>query len=191
MPNWCDTTYRCVGDKKEIQALKKVLDANAKRKTSRVANGFGTLWLGNVIDQLGGDWEKYRCRGEIIDYQMDGDDTLTIYQCTAWCEQEGFRQFIEEKFPSVKVYWQDQEPGLNNYTTNSFDYFPERYFLDSYDEPLYFESLNEAVECVQKIVGHQIEPTVEAIEKVLDEYMEKHEDDDVFYSFHEFKLCND
>ncbi len=122
---------------------------------------------------------------------MDGDDTLNIYQCTAWCEQEGFRQFIEEKFPSIKVYWQDQEPGLNNYTTNSFDYFPERYFLDSYEEPLYFESLNEAVECVQKIVDHQIEPTVEAIEKVLDEYMEKHEDDDVFYSFHEFKLCND
>lgn len=192
MPNWCDTTYKCVGEKKEIQALKKGLDANAKRKTSRVANGFGTLWLGNIIDQLGGDWEKYRCRGEITDYQMDGDD-LAIYQCTAWCEQEGFRQFIEEKFPNIKVYWQDQEPGCDVYFTNSFDYFPERYFLDSYDEPLYFESLEELQRYVESLVGHPVEATFEALDSAISLYQEEQEEKgiDCFWSLHEFRLSED
>ena len=32
MPNWCDTTYKCVGDPKEVRALHKVLKYIDKRK---------------------------------------------------------------------------------------------------------------------------------------------------------------
>ena len=198
MPNWCDTTYKCVGDPKEVRLLHKAIKANDKRKTSRVPNGFGRLWLGNIIDQLGGDWEKYRCRGEITDYYLEPDGTmLTIYQCTAWCEQEGFRQLIEEKFPSIKVYYREEEPGCEVYYTNddTGDYFPERYFLDSYDavdEP-YFETIEEAAECVSGIVGKKVEANVGAIKDALDEYTEQEEEkgEDVFFSFHEFTVVND
>ena len=89
MPNWCDTTYKCVGDLKEVRSLYKIIKANDKRKTPRVKNGFGTLWLGCIINALGEDWEQLRCRGEITDYQLE-DNILTISQNTAWCEQEGF-----------------------------------------------------------------------------------------------------
>ena len=187
MPNWCDTTYKCVGNPKEIRALKKVLDANFKRKNSRLPNGFGKCWIGNIIDQLGYDWEKYRCRGEITDYSLD-QDVLTIYQQTAWCEQEGFRQFIEKTFPSITVYYQEQEPGCEVFYTNSFDYFPEHYFLDSYEDWEYFESLGKAAKYTGKIVGHEVEADVNAIQSALDDYVEKMDDEDIYYSFHEFKL---
>lgn len=190
MPNWCDTTYKCVGDPKEVRSLYKTIKANDKRKTSRVKNGFGTLWLGNIVDSLGEDWEKLRCRGEITSYQLDGN-VLTIYQNTAWCEQEGFRQCIERKFPSIKVYYREEEPGCDVFYTNDADriYFPERYFLDNYDEPLYYETIEEAAESVSEIVGHDVAPTVEAIEEALNNYEEEHEDEDVFYSFHEFDIA--
>ena len=191
MANCCDTTYKCVGDPKEVRSLHKIIKANEKRKTSRIKNGFGTLWLGNIVDALGEDWEKLRCRGEITSYQLDGN-VLTIYQSTAWCEQEGFREVIERKFPSIKVYYREEEPGCDVFYTNDADriYFPERYFLDNYDEPLYYETIEEAAESVSEIVGHDVAPTVEAIEEALNDYEEEHEDEDVFYSFHEFLITD-
>jgi hypothetical protein len=193
MPNWCETTYKCVGDPKEVRTLYKAIKANNKRKTPLVKNGFGTLWLGCIINYLGGNWENYRCRGHILDYQIESDGSMvTIYQETAWCEQEGFREFIEEKFPSINVYYLEEEPGCDVYYTSdaSSEYFPERYFLDNYEEPLYFETIEEAAECVSSIVGHKVEATVEAVNTAIDDYIEGHEDEDeYFYSFHEFKIA--
>ncbi len=96
------------------------------------------------------------------------------------------RRIIEEKLPSIKVYFQEEEPGCGLFATNSFEHFPERYLLDSYDEPLYFETIDEAAKCVSDIVGHPVEPIVEAIDQALDDYLAEHEDNDTWYSFHEF-----
>lgn len=190
MPNWCDTTYKCVSDdKKELKALKKIIDANNRRKTSRVNNGFGTLWIGNIIDHLGYDWKQYRCRGEITDYYLD-EEGLTICQSTAWCEQEGFREVIEKAFPSIKVYYKEEEPGCEVYYTNDSEgtYFPERYLLDGTDTYEYFESIDDAVEYVASIVGSKPEASVNGINSALDNYTEALDDDDVWYVFHEFKV---
>lgn len=59
--------------------------------------------------------------------------------------------------------------------------------LDSYNEPLYFENIEEAVKCVADIVGHPVEPNVDAIIQALDDYLEEHENDDTWYSFHVFE----
>lgn len=189
MPNWCSTTYKCVGSPKEVRALGTIIKRNARRKNPRVKNGFGTLWLGCIIDELGYDWKKYQCRGEIIDYDMNSDATmLTIYQDTAWCEQEGFRQAIEEKFPSIKVYYQEEEPGCEVFNTNSFEYFPDRYFLDSDDEQEYFETIEDAAKYVSDIVGYKVDPSSQTIEDALDKYEEEH---DTWFSFHEFQLIEE
>ena len=194
MPNWCDTSYKCVGDLKEVKSLHKVLKYMEKRKTSILSNGFGKMWLGNLVYKLGGNWKELRCRGEITDFSLDGN-VLTINQETAWCEQEGVRQIIEKTYPSIKVYFMEQEPGCGVFYTNdaSGDYFPERYFLDSYEDWEYFENLDEAADFVSKIVGIDVEPNVNAIQNALDAYVEEHEEEneDLFYSFHEFEVCND
>lgn len=189
MPNWCDCTYKCVGGLKEVKSLHKVLKYIDKRKTSILKNGFGKWWLGNLVTKLGGDWEKYRCRGEITDYSLDGN-VLTINQSTAWCEQEGVRQIIEEKFPSIKVYYQEQETGCGVFYTNdaSGDYFPERFFLDTGEDWEYFETIEEVAQYVSGIIGKEVEPEKNAIGEALDEYMEEQDDEDVWYSFHEFEV---
>ncbi len=192
MPNWCDTTYKCVGDPKEVRSLYKVIQRNAKRKTPRVKNGFGVQWLGCIIDALGYDWEQYQFRGEISHFYLL-DNVLTVHQNTAWAEQEGFRQVIEKAFPSIKVYYREEECGCEVYHTNDIAgrFFPERYFLDSYEDPMYYETIEEAAVSVSGIVGHQVKPSVQAITEALDQYQEDHEDEDIFYSFHEFSVGED
>ena len=192
MPNWCDVVYKCIGDPKEVRSLYKIINANDKRKTSRVKNGFGTLWIGNIIDALGEDWEKLRCRGEIIGYHIE-NNLLTIYQSTAWCEQEGFRECIEKKFPSIKVYYREEEPGCDVYYTNDAErnYFPERYLLNNNDEPLYFNTIEEAAEYVSGIVNQKVEANMKAIEQALDNFEEENEDDDVYFSFHQIQVVDD
>ncbi len=186
MPNWASVTYECVGDPKDIRLLHDALKYIDKRKTTIVPNGFGKWWLGNLVTRLGGNWEEYPCRGDITSYSLENETTLMIWQNTAWGEQEGVRRIIEEKLSSIKVYFQEEEPGCELYATNSFTHFPERYLLDSYEEPLYFVDIEEAAKCVADIVGHSVEPSVEAIDQALDDYLEVHEDDDTWYSFHEF-----
>ena len=192
MANQSDVVYKCIGDPKEVRSLYKIINANDKRKTSRVKNGFGTLWIGNIIDALGEDWEKLRCRGEIIGYHIE-NNLLTIYQSTAWCEQEGFRECIEKKFPSIKVYYREEEPGCDVYYTNDAyrNYFPERYLLNNNDEPLYFNTIEEAAEYVSGIVNQKVEANMTAIEKALDEYEEENKDEDVYFSFHQIQVVDD
>lgn len=194
MPNWCDTSYKCVGDLNEIKSLHNILIYMKKRKTSILPNGFGKMWLGNLVHKLGGNWRKLRCRGEIIDFYLDGN-VLTINQETAWCEQEGVREIIEKTYPSIKVYYLEQEPGCDVFNTNDItgEYFPERYFLDSYKDCEYFETLNSAVNFISNIVGHEIKLSVGAINNALDNYVKAHkeENNDMFYSFHEIYLRSD
>lgn len=89
--------------------------------------------------------------------------------------------------------YQEQEPGCDVFYTNDSSgiYFPDRYFLDSYDDWYYFKTIEEAAKYVSGIVGHEVEATVKAIDEALDDYMEEHEDEDIFYSFHEFRIIED
>ena len=195
MPNWCSTTYKCVGDPKEVKSLHEALKYIDKRKTTILVSGFGKWWLGNLIHVLGGNWEDYRCRGEIIEYDLDDENTLTINQSTAWHEQEGVRQFIEKEFPSIKVYFIEEEPDCEVFRTNDAfgDYFPERFFLESYEYCKYFVTIEEAAKHVSDIVGHEVEASVNAVTKALDDYVGEHEEEegDLFYSFHEFEIINE
>lgn len=194
MANLCETTYRCVGEPEQIKALHKILQKMNRSKNPKHPNGWGgSLWLGELVSELGFDWQQYRCRGEIIDFQKEDKNTLMIAQSTAWCEQEGVRECIEKKFPDIKVYWQDMEPGCEVFCTNSFDYFPDRYFLDSYDDPMYFETIEECHKYIVSLVGHDVDMDFDALDAAVTTYQEQQEEkgEDCFYSLHEFQLVED
>ena len=114
----------------------------------------------------------------ITSYSLENYTTLMIYQNTAWGQQEVLRNNIKEKLPSIKMYFQEEEPECGLLATNCFEHFTELYLLDSYDEPLYFETIDEAAKCVSDIVSHTVELSVEAIDHPLDDYLEVHEDSD-------------
>lgn len=50
------------GDKKEVKKLYSIMHGLEKRKTPTVENGFGTAWLGCLVNALGADWNKVYCR---------------------------------------------------------------------------------------------------------------------------------
>lgn len=193
MPNWCDTTYKVVGDPKEVRELHEILERMSSRKDPKHPNGFGSLWLSELVIELGFDWEKLRCRGQITDYSYDGEGFLTIYQCTAWCEQEGVRQAIEQKFSSIKVYFKEEEPGCDVYYTNdlSGNWFPEKYLLDGEDVWEYFEDLEGLSEYVNRMYGLTTRADLEDIQEQLEEYVECYDDDDFWLNLHEFKFVDE
>lgn len=64
---------------------------------------------------------------------------------------------------------------------------PEKYFIDSYDEPMYFDNLTDAARYVSEIVGHDVKASEMAIAQAIDDFLEEHkDDDDTWYSFHTF-----
>lgn len=119
MPNWCFTTYKIVGDIKEIHDLNNKLMKLDNMKEPLVSNGFGNLWLGCLVKILGGDAEKVYCRGDITEFSYnEEDDVLTIDTQTAWAEMEEVRHFIEKVYPGLKIYYYEEEPGMEIYQTN-------------------------------------------------------------------------
>ena len=116
-------------------------------------------------------------------FKLDGNvyafDSTTIDLCL---EVFWWAKFRKKK--GGEVYY-------TNDTTGS--YFPEAYFLDSYDEQQYFETIEEAAESVSEIVGCAVEATVNAIQEALEKYVEQKESEgeEVFYSLHEFQVIDD
>ena len=135
MPNWCYTNYVVVGRESEVAALHKTIQDLEAREESLLPNGFGKLWLGNLVHILGGDWEKIYCRGLILDYSLESG-ILRLNVESAWGEMEETRHFIQSKYPSLKIYYQSEESGMCIYETNDKDgtYFPHRWILDFTDE---------------------------------------------------------
>lgn len=188
MPNWSGTTYRVCGDKHGISKLYKTLQKMNHRKNPKINNGFGPMWLGELVNELGGNWENTRCRGEITDFEKNNDGTLEIYMSCAWAEQSETRHFLEATL-SLKIYYCDEEPGCGVYETNDTTgkYFPDRFLLDNEEKPLYFQTLQEAAESVSGIVGKKTEATIDAIVRALDNYQEEH---DTWYSFHAYEVVD-
>lgn len=189
MPNWCYTTYKVDGNKKQVDKLKQTIDELKDMEKPLVKSDFGNLWLGCLVTILGGDWGKQACRGEIIDYDID-DDVLTINMEVAWCEPEGLRDFLKSKLPGINIYVSNEESGWGIYNTNDKEgkYFPERYYIDGYPEENYFETLEDAAKWVSEITGKEVH-TEEEIEDACDEY-EDPNNGDAYLSYHKFNIID-
>lgn len=180
MPNWCSVTYKCFGPKKEINALKRVLDHIESTKKVYVNNGFGKRFLGCVIHKLGFDYKRYCCRGEIVDYYKE-NDALVINQSTAWCEQPGFRIAIQEKFPNIKVSFLEIELGCCVFGTNDPDTFNMKYIISTPEETEYFDNIEEVASYVSDILDCKITPTEDQVDEAINKFNDKSDDVINFY----------
>ena len=197
MPNWAFTQYKIRGSESEVAALYKTIQDLEQREESLLPNGFGKLWLGNLVHSLGGDWNDIYCRGQILDYSLE-NGILTINTETAWGEMSDTRHFIESKFPSLEIYFQTEEPGMCIFQTNNSEIFPEKWLLDYNDEANslylweYFKDLPAVIEYLKGngIITAAIEPTKAAILAVLDQIQEERPDD-ISFMLEEFIEVND
>lgn len=195
MPNWCSTEYYVVGSKKELSNLNEKMEKLENRKESLVKNGFGNTWLGNLVESLGGDWEKVYCRGQwMCRVYNKENNSLTFTTETAWCEMDEWRKFIESCYKTIKILFVTEEPGCGIYQTNDLEgvFFKDKYVLDYTEDVEYFETIDQAVEFIEELIGLKIEnKTVNGIQGKLDEYVEKNDEEDQYFSFHEFEEVDD
>ena len=185
MPNWCDTQYKIIGKKEEVQDLYSKIQQLQNMEEPLEPNGFGNLWLGCLLTILGGDWEKVYCRGKIIDFSLD-DGVLSINTETAWSEMQEVRQFIQQNYPSLEIFYYEEEPGWGIYQTNDHDkrFFSFRYILDDLegDGPEYYDDTDPLLKAASEIFGKELK-TMAGLEEIV-------ENSDG-YSLHYIKVVND
>lgn len=195
MPNWCSTDYYVLGSRKEIMDLSKRMERLENRKKSLINNGFGNTWLGNLVNNLGGDWENVYCRGEWMCREWNKEkNTLTFTTETAWQEMKEWRRFIESCYKTIKILYVTEEPGMGIYKTNDLNeiFFKAKFVLDYGEDVEYFETLDQAIVFIEELTGITIEEkTVNGIQGKLDEYVEENDEEDLSYSFHEFEQVDD
>ena len=199
MPNWAYTLYKVRGSESEVAALHKTIQNLADMDESLLPNGFGKLWLGNLVHALGGDWEKTYCRGHILDYSLE-NGILKINTETAWGEMSDVRHLLETKYPSLQIFFQTEECGMCIFQTNDAtgEIFPERWLLDWNDEKAnlylweYFGELSAVIEYLKGngIITSEIHPTKEAITTVLSQIQEERPDD-ISWMLEEFVVVDD
>lgn len=104
-----------------------------RRKKASVENGFGITWLGCLVDALGEDWKKVSCRGE-WSAVCKRRNTLRFTTETAWGPCNQVFDLICRKYPSIRYYFQSEEPGMVEYLTNDKEgkYFKDKYCVDVY-----------------------------------------------------------
>lgn len=193
MPNWCCTTYKCVGEPKEVGALNDILKYMDGMDKPLLPSDFGTMWLGNLVHILGESWEKVGCRGSVTGFRME-EGVLVIDMETAWGELSDVRHLIERKYPSVKVYYQAEEPGCDYFYMNdrSGEYFPDKYYIEHDDGCGYFETFEDVLKYVSGVIGKVKSKNLEALQKEVDEWLSKNKKpDDRYFNIYEFKLSED
>lgn len=185
--------YHATGDKEQLKKLHSVMDELEGLKDPGLhENGFGKTWLGNLVIKLGGDWEKIYCRGYWDNLVLHDDGSISFSVESAWGELNEVREFIEEKFPGVKLYFQCEESGMGIYQTNddTGEYFPERYYLWVENEDTeYYTSLEALATDVEKITGSQNLKSLDSCKKALESYSRKNHD--LCYTLEEFSVVDD
>ena len=181
MPNWCTTTYKLVGKKEEVDDLYSKIQQLQNMKEPLEPNGFGNLWLGCLIKILGGDWKKMYCRGHIIDF-----DYGNITTETAWGEMAEVRQFIQQIYPSLEIFYYEEEPSMGIYQTNDHEkrFFPFRYILDDFegDGPEYYNDTDSLLKAASEIFGKELKTMAD-----LNEIVENSDG----YSLHDIEVVDD
>lgn len=192
MPNWCDTSYIVTGEKEEVCDLYEKMKSLEERDESLVENGIGKTWLGNLVVLLGGDWEQIRCRGWWGNLCKDCDDGALRFNVeSAWAELWEVRQFLQDKYPSLDIYYQSEEPGMGIYVTNDRDgeYFPERIKVEHWgNEDEYFEVWEDVYEHVAGIT-HTCISSVEELHTAIKAYNNEHPENCIYVN--EFQIVKE
>lgn len=191
MPNWCNTSYKFVGDKEEIADLYNKLQSLNDMPEPLVENGFGKLFLGCVVNLFGGDWKEIYCRGEIDYMEICGDSMIQLSTMTAWGDMPEVWDFVCKNYPSIEYYYLAEEGGLCYYVNSDTtgEYFPVKYYVlhaEGYSE--YLDDDEELLEYIAEKIGAAKIESIDQLDQLLEQYNKEHANEEIYY--HEFKRPN-
>lgn len=194
MPNWASVVYVCKADEQQLKDLYDKLETMNHSEKSILENGFGKMWLGNLVHLLGGQWEEIECRGEINDYHLSGNKLYISFE-HAWGDSENLRDFIKKCYPGMEISFSVEEEGMEIFVTNDLDEFPDKYHIDIQDDENdiylneYYRNLEDAVADIKSNFNVDLEPTYNAINDWLENKVE--ESDDFWYIFEEVEVITE
>ena len=211
MPNWCSTYIVIHTTRKSPNATISLEKLHSEIKNvisgeSRIENGFGPNWLGNVADKFNVYSDKLSCRGQIIEISdinyVDNTqderihDYFTMQIEEAWSPDspQWIKELILPKFIGLGIEYSAEEPGDDIFiNTDVYGiYISERYLIDMdiglpkskfSEEYEYFESDEDLISYINKKTGEEFE-TVYQVEKYLSGLQEANPD--AYIGFHEF-----
>ena len=171
MPNLCFTQYAITGERREVRSLYNKMKRLQQRKTPLLPNGFGVTWLGCLVKSLGSAPEAVYCRGHWFNLSLDEDGTLRFDTEHAWSRPSEVEDLIFEVFPSVSIYYIEEELGMEVFQTNdvSGQYFPETVILDDEQDGMEYFTEEDALKRISELKGCPVTDWEEA-ESFLDEY---------------------
>ena len=161
-PNWCYTSIKCTGDTEELQNLYERMKRLQEMKEPLKPNGFGTTWLGNLVEDLGVDFNQVQCRGSWDGLYLD-DDILNFTTETAWYRCTEVEDLIKEKYPSIDIAFRCEEPGMCIYEKNNNVFFPEDYIVDIEDDDTHYLMEDEALQVLSDFFGIDFKDMDEAM----------------------------
>ena len=178
MPNWSFIPYYIRGKKQDIIKIDTCLHELWERDRLQIApsikNDFGPRYLGCLLKACGiKNYEDIYARGEFVEFYRESDTRIFLLTKVAWGEQSEFRKALCEFFPGLEMIYYDE----GNYVTNDKDskYFPTRYELrGDLIETQYCANLRDLAICIRELLGDNVDPDLEAIEKLLDKYNSEH-----------------
>lgn len=191
MPNWCATNYYITGEKKDLEGLCSLLNS-LKNHREPTANAFGPLWLGNLADTMGENWNQEGLRGTVdpdgytepcwggpdsnleMEFETDGK-TLRLSTVTAWSRSRKFETMLRERFPSLEFVWQTTDDCGNFFTTNDavgVEGF-ERYHISNGDHYEFFKKDKFLEKFRELCPGFDIPENITDKELMSDEFVSK------------------
>ena len=152
MANWCFSKYYIRSCDDSAEQLYDRMKRLQEMKEPLKPNGFGTTWLGNLVEDLGVDFNKVQCRGSWDELTFD-NGILSFTTETAWYRCTEVEDLISEKYPNIEIAFLCEEPGMGIYEKNSNEFFTEDYLIETDDGDSQYCSEEEALEFISDHFG--------------------------------------
>ena len=190
MANWYTTNYVFVGDKEDVDALYDKLKEIEIAADPNDSDDYDILWLGRVVEALGGSVKEIPCRGEWNGLEKR-DGRVYFDTSTANGNCNGVMDLICEYYESLKYFYRyDSDTPLTN--DKKGKYF-ERYKIDiqtpkgeCYEE--YFPTEEEALKFLSEKTGRDLS-SKEDVDNLRHEW-EDLEDGYAYVWLVEFEYCS-
>ena len=193
MANWCNTAYVIEGNAQEVKELYELMKRLEEREEPSVENGFGTAWLGCLVDALGGVCGEIRCNGDWSDLLFDGE-LLRFSTETTWSPCNEVFDFVCRKFPTLRYYFQSEVSGMEEYWTNDREskYFTDKYIIEVYtpDKEYFHEHLTDLAALLKRFeeIANQPVRSLQDAHAVVERWQQ--ESSNVFCNITEYMICD-
>lgn len=189
MANMASVSYAIEGPKENLQKIDEAIVVAVNSDDNRYEMCQAAEYLKLPIEE-----GKTRLGGEITEEPTWDENTgaLRFWSEERWGLQD-FAELLEKRFPDIKVFWIEEEPGMEIYCTNDSagKYFPERYWVDTCIDGIYnskyFKTEEEGYKWLEKLTYGRVK-SEDDVDKFNSDYEDSGTDNENFIYIHEFEV---